>query len=413
MIYPFLLMVDNYFLVVYAIDKKMYVEETYMVVRKLTSADRVSLEKLWSICFMYSINVEEAEKKSNENPAAPTGYGAFNEDGEMIAGVIGNELTMNFDGSKVPLTGIGGVVTHPSYRKGGAIKSIMKSLLSEARKNGFVFSGLYPFNHGFYRKFGYELSRDLETYTFAFPLIMKYAGDVKTKLLTDKDDRTFLHPVYEAFTKRYNLSIDRDKDAFNRATASNPYAANDYTYAIYDGNEPCAYIAFHKVNSVLNVKDYAFKTEKDFIKILSFLSRFSPEFEKIEIALPSDIPIALLSSNPYDVQKSVNSRYMTRVVNCEKALSMLNRNITSPFVIEIDDPFLPENSGTFKVWSGGCEKTEDKADVRMSIQAFSQMIAGYAGFEGTLFREDVELFGNLETLKAVFPKMATYLGVYY
>ena len=92
----------------------MYVEETYMVVRKLTSADRVSLEKLWSICFMYSINVEEAEKKANENPTAPTGYGAFSEDGEMIAGVIGNELTMNFDGSKVPLTGIGGVVTHPS-----------------------------------------------------------------------------------------------------------------------------------------------------------------------------------------------------------------------------------------------------------------------------------------------------------
>ncbi len=384
-----------------------------MIIRKLTAEDQVSLQKLWSICFMYSINVEEAEKNAKEKKEDPTGYGAFTEDGELIAGVIGNRLTMNFDGQKTPLVGIGGVVTHPSYRKGGAIKAIMKELLTKAREDGFIFSGLYPFNHGFYRKFGYELSRDLETYTFDFSLISKYAGDVKTKLLTDKDDRTFLHPVYVAFTKRYNLAIDRDKDTFNRLTASDPYAKNDYTYAIYDENKPSAYVAFSKRDSTLLVRDYAFRTEKDFIKILSFLSRFSPEFGKIEIALPSDIPIALLSSNPYDVEKKVNSRYMTRVVNCEKALSMLNRYIPSPFVIEIDDPFLPENSGRFKVWSGGCEKTEEKADVKMSIQAFSQMMAGYAGFVGTLFRDDVELFGNYETLKTVFPKMATYLGVYY
>ena len=388
-----------------------------MIVRKLTASDHVSLQKLWSICFMYSINVEELEKKAEDQKEDPTGYGAFTEDGEMIAGVIGNRLTMNFDGQKTPLVGIGGVVTHPSYRKGGAIKAIMKELLTKAREDGFIFSGLYPFNHGFYRKFGYELSRDLETYTFSFPLIANYAGEVKTKLLTEKDDRTFLHPVYETFTKRYNLAIDRDQEAFNRATNSNPYAANDYTYAIYDGDEPSAYVAFYKKDaeheSILCVRDYAFKSEKDFIKILSFLSRFSSEFGKIEIALPSDIPIALLSSNPYDVEKKVNSRYMTRVVNCEKALSMMKRYIPSPFVIEINDPFLPENSGKFRVWCGGCEKTEEKADVKMSIQAFSQMMAGYAGFDGTLFSDDVELFGNYETLKMVFPKTATYLGVYY
>ena len=316
-----------------------------MIIRKLTIHDQVSLQKLWSICFMYSLNVEEAEKNAQEKKEDPSGYGAFTEDGEMIAGVIGNKLTMNFDGEKTPLVGIGGVVTHPSYRKGGAIRSIMKALLTKAREDGFVFSGLYPFNHGFYRKFGYELSRDLETYTFSFPLIMKYASDVKTKLLTDKDDRSFLMPVYEAFTKRYNLAIDRDKDTFNRLTASDPYAKNDYTYAIYEENEPAAYVAFSKKDSTLSVRDYAFKTEKDFIKILSFLSRFGPEFEKVEIALPSDIPIALLSTNPYDVEKKVNSRYMTRVVNCEKALSMLKRCVPAPFVIEIHDPFLPENSG--------------------------------------------------------------------
>jgi len=259
-----------------------------MIVRKLTANDHLSLQKLWSICFMYSIDLEEAEKKAKEKSEAPAGYGAFTEEGEMIAGVIGNRLTMNFDGQKASLIGIGGVVTHPSHRKSGAIKGIMKSLLTEAREQGSIFSGLYPFNHDFYRKFGYELSRDLETYTFPFTSILKYSGNVKTRLLEPKDDRSFLMPVYESMTKRYQLAIDRDQEAFNRLTATDPYAKNDYTYAIYDGEEPCAYVAFSKKNAILSVRDYAFKTEKDFRKILSFLSRFGPEFEKVEIALPED-----------------------------------------------------------------------------------------------------------------------------
>ncbi|MBQ1257658.1 MAG: GNAT family N-acetyltransferase [Clostridia bacterium] len=384
-----------------------------MIVRKLTANDQVSLQKLWSICFMYSVNIEEAEKTAKEKNEAPTGYGAFTDEGEMIAGVIGNRLKMNFDGEKSSLIGIGGVVTHPSHRKSGAIKSIMKSLLTEAREEGNVFSGLYPFNHGFYRKFGYELSRDLETYTFPFTSILKYAGDVKTRLLESKDDRTFLLPVYEAMTKRYHLAIDRDMEAFNRLTASDPYAKNDYTYAIFNGDEACAYVAFSKKGSILSVRDYAFKSEKDFLKILCFLSRFSPEFEKIEIALPDDIPIAMLTTDPYSVEKSVNHRYMMRVLNCEKALSIMNRTIPAPFVIEVNDPFLPENSGKWKVSEGKCERTDDNPDVSMSIQAFSQMISGYCGFEGTLFRDDVELFGNSDALKAAFPRKARYLGVYY
>ena len=121
----------------------------------------------------------------------------------------------------------------------------------------------------------------------------------------------------------------------------------------------------------------------------------------------------MLTSDPYSVEKSVNHRYMMRVLNCEKALSMMKRHIPSSFVIEVNDPFLPENSGKWKVSEGKCAITEENPDVSMSIQAFSQMISGYCGFEGTLFREDVALFGNLETLKAAFPRKARYLGVFY
>lgn len=387
-----------------------------MEIRKLSNSDRVSLDKLWSICFMYSINVEESEKNAKESTTPPTGYGAFS-DGQLIAGVIGNELQMTFDGSKQPLLGIGGVVTHPSFRKSGAIKGIMKELLTDARDRGFVFSGLYPFNHNFYRKFGYEMSRDLETYTVPFSLIANYAADVKTRMLEKDDDREILRPVYEAFEKRYNLAISKDAKTLSRLTHSDPYGKNDYAYAIYDGDEVCAYIAFSKTDKngegVMNIHDYAFKTEKDFLKILSFVSRFGPEFASFQISLPGDIPLSQLTLDPYSVTKSVSSRYMMRVLNVEKALLSMSRCIPSPFVIEIDDPFICENSGRYLVSGGKCERTDKDPDISMSIQAFSQMMSGYQGLEGTLYRPDVTLYGNKETLLSVFKKQATYLGVYY
>lgn len=400
----------------YSYTIMIFVEVQALEIRKTTAKDTVSLEKLWSICFMGSMNVQDAERNAQENPCPPKGWGAY-EDDQLVAGMVGNELTMNFYGEKAPLLGIGGVVTHPSYRKSGAIRQIMKSVLTDARSRGFVFSGLYPFNFGFYRKFGYELSKDLYTFTLPIKCISSYASDLKTRMLEENDERSILMPVYNAFAARYNLSIERDLKALSRYTSSNPYAKNDYTYAIYEGDDVCAYIAFSKAErdgeNVMRIRDYAFKKESDFLKILAFIARFTAEFSSFEIELPPDVPISMLSDNPYDVKVKQSANYMMRVLNAEKALGLLKGFASGSFVIEITDDFLPENSGKYQVDQNGCTKTNEDADITMSVQAFSQMLCGYEGLTGTLFRKDVVLHKNRDTLETVFKKQPSFTGLFF
>ena len=105
----------------------------------------------------------------------------------------------------------GGVATHPAYRCGGSVRAVTGQLLARERAHGCIFSGLYPFNHAFYRKFGYEMAMSEKTYTLPVRLLKPYAGQMQARLLQPEDDRSFLKPVFDAFISRYNLAVACDE----------------------------------------------------------------------------------------------------------------------------------------------------------------------------------------------------------
>jgi len=388
-----------------------------MHVRTLDPKEIIDLKKLWSVCFLSELNVEEAQKQEETSPSPFTPYGCFTDDGSLIAGMAVNHYPMNFDGNPVSLVGIGGVVTLPTHRRSGAIRQIFERLLSEERKTGAVFSGLYPFSHEFYRKFGYELSYIKRTYSFPVHSLSKYACEMDVRMLMPEDDRSALLPVYKSFVSRYNLGIHRSIELMNQITKSNPYAKNDYAYAIFEEGACVSYVVFKPENNgnnrILTVKDYAFSTVSGFHKLLGFLSRMSAQYTRISMSFPDDLPIASLIDSPYDLTVSETPYYMIRVLNTEKALSSMKRSGNFDFVIEVSDAFLPENGGKWRVTPGACEKTELSPDVSMSIQTFSQMIAGFLSFDEACLKQDVHVSSNEETLRRVFTKRAVYSGVYY
>ncbi|MBQ3079731.1 MAG: GNAT family N-acetyltransferase [Clostridia bacterium] len=391
-----------------------------MYVRTLERHERIELKKLWSICFLYGMNVQEEEAKDKENADRKLKsdfYGCFSDDGKLVSGMAANHYLMNFDGNDVPLCGIGGVVTHPSYRNSGAIRNIFEKLLRNERESGAVFSGLYPFSHAFYRKFGYEVGRVKSIYTIPLSCLSDYACELDTKLLLPDEPADYLLPVYDAFRKRYSLSIERDLESQKHQTRSNPYEKNDFTYVIFENGEPIAYAAFSPVKkddgNHAVVRDYAFVTEYAFTKLLGFFHRFRAQFTSVEIELPSDIPIATIVNAPYELSCTQDANYMIRVLNTQKALSGIVRDFDYRFVIEVTDDFLPENSGKFLAEPGKAENTDLPADVSMSIYTLSQIITGAISFEEALFKKDVRISGNQKTLLRVFTKKPCFTGIYY
>lgn len=393
-----------------------------MIIRKLQPEDRLAVGKLHSMCYLSKLTQEDIDRYMRESASAPlNGIGAFTDAGEIASVVLNNRLKMNFEGESYDMAGVGGVATHPAYRRGGIVRDLIKALLTQARAEGAVFSGLYPFNHAFYRKFGYELGRTEPVYTIKFSQLSRYAADFCARLLLPEDDYAPLLPVYEAFASRYNLAIARDEKRMNNLLKSNPYLGNKFTYILEQGGTPRAYVSYlcerEEGENFLNVQDYAFSSSDGFQMILGFLYRLSAEFSNLRIALPDDIPLPALVESPYDAKCTLNVNYMIRVLNCKAALEGICDKIAygaqNSFVIDIQDDFLPENTGRYRLIDGRVTPTDAPADAAMSIQAFSQLVSGYLSFDSALLRSDVHCTGNAGALAHAFVKKPVFTGVYF
>ena len=144
-----------------------------MIVRQLTSADRFHAARISRIAFHERVEDpekqrEEIEKNTDED------WGAFTEEGTLMARIINNRYTVGLNGHPVQCGGIGAVSTLPEYRESGAIRAIFSELLPYARRSGEVLSALYPFNHAFYRKFGFETAAFAVNYSFPPAVIKGY-----------------------------------------------------------------------------------------------------------------------------------------------------------------------------------------------------------------------------------------------
>ena len=127
-----------------------------MEVRKLTAKERFEANIISTVAFHMRMEDPEKVREESEKETVED-WGAFSDEGKMMARIINNRYTVFLDGHEVQCGGIGAVSTLPEYREEGAIRAIFRDLLSQARKNGEILSALYPFNHAFYRKFGYDL----------------------------------------------------------------------------------------------------------------------------------------------------------------------------------------------------------------------------------------------------------------
>ena len=117
-----------------------------MVVRKLTARERFEANMISAIAFHQ--RMEDPEKKREEWAQETTeDWGAFTDDGKMMARILHYRFEAQMDGQLIPNGGIGAVSTLPEYRNTGAIRSIFNALLPEAYRSGEVISTLYPFNH--------------------------------------------------------------------------------------------------------------------------------------------------------------------------------------------------------------------------------------------------------------------------
>ncbi len=389
-----------------------------MLVRKLIPDEIFAAQQISSIAFHIRVNDEEKERYREESKKDTTeNWGAFADDGTLMARIVNNRYESYLDGHVIRNGGIGAVSTLPEYRVGGAVREIFRSLLPSARQNGEVISTLYPFNHEFYRKAGYETVCYKNVYRMAPGVLSRYRFSGRAVRWEQGQPAEGFARLYERFSSRYNLSMVRtEQEMVKRHMESDCYRDGQFCYLLYEGEKPCAYVVYKDVPSkegiTLSVVDLAWEGREGFHAVLGFLSRFSADFDRIELPLPMGLELysILRSDRAYDIGKTTEQGYMLRVVNAPGLLSSIRKPAGSRFVIQVtDDNIIPENNGIWEVSGDAARPSEEEPDIVVSVRALGQMAAGAVSLDEACCREDVRILRNEKTLEQVFVRKPIFV----
>ena len=125
--------------------------------------------------------------------------------------------------------------------------------------------------------------------------------------------------------------------------------------------------------------------------------------QEIPFTLKDGRKAVIRSPRAYDIRQTVRQDYMVRAVNARRILEIMKKPDSSRFAVRIEgDAQIEENNGTWEVSGNSAVPTDKAPDLTVSIQAFSQLAAGCVSLDEALYRPDVAVSGNEETLSKVF-----------
>ena len=378
-----------------------------MEVRLLSGEERFQAMLIATVAF--HMRMEDPEKAKLESmQETHQHWGAFNDDGTLMAHMINHQFISSLDGTPVRHGGIGAVSTLPEYRMEGGVREIFRKLLPHAYADGEVISTLYPFSHAFYRKFGYETVCWKNVYEFAPAVLKGYVFRGNAKLWKQGEPVSDWTGLYNRFAASWNLAISRDDKRMADHLKGEYYKDRKFCYFLLEGSDPVAYLIFqdirHDPQAILEVKDLAWDGVKGFQAILGFLARFSADYGTIRLFLPRDIELLSLIRSPlaYEMQKTTRQDYMVRVVNAVRALEAIRKPEGCSFVIRVSDELIPENSGVWQVSCDGVQPSDREPDLSVSEKALGQLVTGAVSLSEALYREDTVVMKNRELLDRVF-----------
>lgn len=380
-----------------------------MEVRKLTEQEHFEADLI--SCVAFHMRMEDPEKAREESKKLSIeDWGAFSEDGKIMARIMNHRFDTWLDGQTVVNGGIGGVSTLPEYRNTGAIRAVFEKLIPEAYRNGEIISTLYPFNHAFYRKFGYETACWRNDYEFAPEVLKGYRFDGTAELWKPGDPVSEYTALYNRFAEGFNLAMRRDdKMMLDKHLKGEYYRDRKFGYLLREDGVPVAYLIFqdirHDPAAILSVEDAAWNGRRGMNALLGFLGRFTADYGTIRLFLPACIELFSFVRAPraYDISQTVRQDYMIRAVNVRRILEIIKKPDDCSFVIRVEgDEYIAENNGIWEVSGSSAVLTDKAPDLTVSIQAFGQMAAGCASLAEAQYRPDVTVTGNEAVLAKVF-----------
>ena len=328
-------------------------------------------------------------------------------DGAVVGGAGAFSWELSVPGGVVPAAGVTVVGVLPTHRRRGVLTALMREQLEDARRRGDLAAHLFASEATIYGRFGYGLASRMgeaaipkERTAFAQPFAAR--GSVR---LVDYDESTRVFPaLYDRVRRDYPGMFGRSESWWNtRRLFDDPARrrGGPLHRALRELDGAPAGYALYRVT-----QDWRGGSSTGHVMVIEVVAtspqatrelwRWLLEFDwtsEIRVhMLPLDHPLFLLLAEPRRMQFVVNDGQWVRLIDVERALGARSYATAAEVVLEVRDPFLPENAGRYRVSAGGCERTDARPDVRLDVTALGSVYLG-----GFSFRE-LERASRLEAL---------------
>jgi predicted acetyltransferase len=293
-------------------------------------------------------------------------------------------------GATIPTAGITVVGVLPTHRRRGVLTSLMKEQLEDSRERGDLAAYLWASEAPIYGRFGYGLASRMGAISLAkdrarFAVPFEPRGTVRLVEL-EEAARTF-PPLHEqVVAQRPGMFVRSQEWWETRKLFDDPArrqgGPKNLALLELDG-KPAGYAIYNVKQDweagfskgTVNIVEVVAPTPEAARELWRWLFDFDWTSQFAADLLPVDHELFLLLAEPRRMQFKVNDGVWVRLIDVGKALSARTYN-GGEIVLDVEDAFLPENAGRWRVTSSGAERTEDAADLRLDVTGVGSVYLG-------------------------------------
>ena len=345
-------------------------------------------------------------------------HAAF-EDGDIVGGAGVFTFDLSVPGGSVPCAGVTAVGVYPTHRRRGILRGMMRAQLDDVHARGEPIAALWASEETIYGRFGYGIAswcgdvsipRDRSAYRGLF----ERRGRVRPVTLDEAVE--LFPPVWDALRSQRAGVFSRTETWWRERalrTSDEQKATPKRLVALEIDGEVQAY-AVYKTTAAF--EGFVSNAKLDVVEAVGASPQATAEIWRYLLdvdwiatinagLIPPDHPLFLLLANPRYARFKRHDALWVRLVDLGTALGGRAYATDESVVLEVRDSFCPWNEGRWKVEAGKADRTEERAEVALDVDALGSAYLGAVSFaalrealrveervEGAVARADV-LFG--------------------
>lgn len=296
------------------------------------------------------------------------------------------ELTVP-GGARLPMAGVTGVGVRADRTRRGVLRALMTAQLDDFAARGVVFANLLASEAPIYGRFGYGLATRYRRYSVdrhraRLHPDVPVAGEVEQ---LDLDRAVEVCPgLYDRLPRRpgmmsrpevvwrlYEAHARRNTHPVRAAVHHGPDGPDGFAMFVVSG------LQAHPWTKSLEVVDLFTGGPAAFGGLWRFLLGVDLVDTIVAEARPLDEPIELvLADHRRSTVERIGDEHWIRLVDVPKALAAREYGSAAPVVIEVADPLLPANSGTYRIGPDGAARTGEPAALRLDVATLAMVYLG-------------------------------------